>query len=405
MCSVTACASHTDLSDAPDGSPDVVGHHSVHPDGPLPPAHDARDDAGHLDSGRDAIRDGQVGDDARDATLVDAGSAQGDADATTPPGFVTASGTNLMLDGKVFQFIGFDAYGMTGCYNGTAWTVPQLDAYFSGLPSNGMTRLWAFKPYGTAAIATILAEAANYHQHVVLSIANDDGNCDPTTTDPNQTGEPLSFYQSGWQTGYVAWVNTIVPMFKDDTTVAMWEIANEPGQATSVPAATMDAYLAGAAAAIKAVDTNHLVESGINDVANVGNFQTAQSSPDIDVLSFHDYAWDYENKAIESGNFTAAQAAAVALNKPFIAGEAGVESGPTCTADLTESQRVTYLQTKANDYFKGIAPGGATGPATAGVMFWEYEPVNTYGWTAGECEYDFYAGDPLVAMVQSYVVP
>jgi len=360
--------------------------------------HDARTaDRMHGDTGTSveaSTGDGGAPADARD-----------DADSAPPSGFVTASGTKLMLDGKVFQFIGFDAYGMTGCFNGTAWTVSQLDAYFGGLPSNGMTRLWAFHRYGTAAIATILTEAARYHQHVVLSIANDDGNCDPTTTDPNQTGEPLSFYQSGWQGDYVAWVNTIVPMFKDNTTVAMWEISNEPGQATSVPAATMDAYLAGAAAAIKAVDTNHLVESGINDVANVGNFQTAQSSPNIDVLSFHDYAWDYENKAIESGNFTAAQAAAVALGKPFIAGEAGVESGPTCTADLTQSQRVTYLQTKANDYFKGMAPNGTTGPAVAGIMFWEYEPVNTYGWTAGECEYDFYAGDPLVGMVASYVIP
>jgi len=345
------------------------------------------------------------------SSSFDAGSA-GDGQAggdghTTPPstGFVTASGTNLMLAGKVFQFIGFDAYGMTGCFNGTAWTVAQLDAYFAGLPPNGMTRLWAFQSYGTAAIATILTEAAKYGQHVVLSVANDDGNCDPTSTDPNQTGEPLSFYESGWQGNYVAWVNTIVPMFKDNTTIAMWEIANEPGQATSVPAATMDTYLAGAAAAIKAVDTNHLVESGINDVANVGNFQTAQSSPDIDVLSFHDYAWDYENMAIESGNFTAAQAAAVALGKPFIAGEAGVESGPTCTVDLTQSQRVTYLQTKANDYFAGMAPNGTTGPAIAGIMFWEYEPVNTYGSTAGECEYDLFAGDPLVAMVTSYVIP
>jgi hypothetical protein len=63
------------------------------------------------------------------------------------------------------------------------------------------------------------------------------------------------------------------------------------------------------------------------------------------------------------------------------------------------------LQTKANDYFKGMAPNGTTGPAVAGIMFWEYEPVNTYGWTAGECEYDFYAGDPLVGMVASYVIP
>jgi Cellulase (glycosyl hydrolase family 5) len=335
----------------------------------------------------------------------EAGNGQGDAGTAPPGGFITASGTNLMLNGEIVQFIGFDAYGMTGCFNGTAWTTAQLDAYFSGLPANGMTRIWATQSYGTAAIATVVAQAAKYEQHVLLVLGNDDGNCDSTTTDPNQTGEPLSFYETGWQAGYVTWVNTIVPVFKNNATVGMWEVANEPGHATSVPEATLKAYLAGAAAAIKAVDPNHLVESGVNDPQDVTNYQDAQSSPDIDVLSFHDYAWDYENKAVESGNFTVAQAASVALGKPFIAGEAGVESGPTCTADLTESQRVTYLQTKANDYLAGIAPGGSTGVRAAGIMFWEYEPVNTYGWTTGECIYDFFAGDPLIAMVQNYTVP
>jgi hypothetical protein len=38
-------------------------------------------------------------------------------------------------------------------------------------------------------------------------------------------------------------------------------------------------------------------------------------------------------------------------------------------------------------------------------MFFEYEPVNTDGWSPGQCIYDFFAGDPMVTMVQSYVVP
>jgi hypothetical protein len=168
----------------------------------------------------------------------------------------------------------------------------------------------------------------------------------------------------------------------------------------------MKAYLAGAAAAIKALDRNHLVETGVCDQQDVGNFQDSQSSPDIDVLSFHDYAYDYENKALESSDFAIAQAAALALGKPFIAGEAGVESGPTCTAVLTQAQRVTYLKSKTDDYFKGLRPGSTTpGTPVAGVMYWEYEPANTYGWTAGECQYDFFPGDPILPMVKSYVMP
>jgi hypothetical protein len=161
------------------------------------------------------------------STITGGSSPSGNAvqfGSTAATGYVSASGTNLMLNGKVTQFIGFDAYGMEGCFNGTSWTTAQLDAYFAGLPSNGLTRIWADQFWGTAVIANIVAQATKYNQHLVLSIANDDGNCDPTPDDPteatcsnNPCGEPLSFYQgagvagSAWSTTYVGWVNTIVP--------------------------------------------------------------------------------------------------------------------------------------------------------------------------------------------------
>jgi hypothetical protein len=344
-----------------------------------------------------------------DSTASDGKAVQFGNTLSGSGGFITASGTNLMLGGKVWKFVGFNDYGMEGCWNGqsgTAWTIAQLDAYFTGLPANGLTRIWAPQVKGTADITTILTEAAKYNQHVVLSIGNDDGNCDPTADDPNQTGEPLSFYQGTWQTQYVGWVNTIVPMFKNSTTIAMWEIANEPGQNASVPESTMQSYLSGAAAAIKAADPNHLVESGVSYSGNMNNQsqgnetddQNAQSSPNINVLSFHDYAYDYEGGATLSGNFTDAQTAARNLNKPFIAGEAGVEAGASCA--LTQDQRVTYLLTnKTTDYFNGIGPKGSASPGMAGIMFWDYEPFPSV------CTYEVSPGDPLLSMVKSYVVP
>lgn len=335
---------------------------------------------------------------------------------TTPSAFMTRSGTNLMLNGKVFQFIGFDTYGMTGCYNGTAWTNAQLDAYFSGLPANGMTRLLAFAGYGTATISNILTQAAKYNQHVILSLGNDDGGCDGPTGG-NVSPPALSFYQGGWQGSYLTWLNTIVPMFKDNTTIAMWELANEPGQSVTVPEATMQTYLSETAAAIKADDPNHLVTDGVADTSDMGggeaNYQAAQSSPDIDVLSMHDYAWDYGDGAIEDSDFLAAQQAATALNKPFIVGEAGVESCVPATGDssqnglpwLSESQRETYLYTKANDYLSGEYNGSVSGPRAASVMFWDYEPAQSYSYACAIGNYEIFPGDPMVSMVQNYVMP
>lgn len=327
-------------------------------------------------------------------------------------GFVTASGTNLMLNGSVVKFIGYDAYGMEGCWNGaggSAWTDTQLDTYFGSLPTDGLTRIWAPESYGTSTLTNIVNQASKYHQHLVLSLGNDDGACDPTADDPGQSGEPLSFYQGGWKTQYVAWVNKVVPLFANNPTVAMWEIANEPGQSTSVPTSTMESYLSGAAAAIKAVGPKQLVESGFNDTANAGgsvaDYEAVQSSPDLNVISFHDYSFDFEGKATLSGHFTDAQQAAKALNKPFIAGEVGVEAGASnCTAYLTQSQRVSYLETKTNDYLKGTGPNGTGSPAASAVMFWDYVPEGA-GPTCSAYNYDITPSDPVVSMVQRYVAP
>ncbi len=340
---------------------------------------------------------------------------------STSSDYVTASGTNLMLGGKVWKAIGFDAYGMEGCWNGasgTAWNNAQLDAYFSGLPANGLTRIWAEQAYGTSLISNIVAQASKYNQHLVLSIGNDDGNCNPTSDDESQSGEPLSFYQGGWQSIYAPWVKTIVPMFANNPTVAMWEIANEPGQSAVIPESTMQSYMSGAAAAIKAVDPNQLIESGFNYAGNANNntqgnlsdYEAVQNSPDIDVISFHDYSYDYENGAQLSGGFSNAQQASKDLNKPFIDGEAGVEacsnpsgSGPSGHPYFSYSQRASWFQTKANDYLTGVGPSGSGSPAASAIMFWVYEPESV-----GQCsdyDYDVGPGDPTLSMVQNYVVP
>jgi cellulase (glycosyl hydrolase family 5)/dockerin type I repeat protein len=313
-------------------------------------------------------------------------------------GFVTRSGNSLSLNGQVTQFIGFNTYGMTGCFNGTAWTTAQMDQYFSGLPANGLTRIWAFQYYGTSIINTILTEAAKYNQHVILSLGDDDSHCNDSQDAPggDGSGKTLAFYQSDWQGAYLTWVNTIVPMFKDNPTIAMWEIANEPfhaGPGADPALSVQESYLNGTSAAIRADDPNHLIETGANDTADFGglsNFEAAQSGPDIDVVSFHDYAWDYENKAVDSANFTSAQTAATADNKAFIGGEAGVEGGTGCTATtgLSLQAREQYLQQKTSNYMaKGI---GA-------LDFWEYEPANSHNAT---CAYEIFPGDPVIPMVQ-----
>jgi len=322
-----------------------------------------------------------------------------------PSGYVTTSGTNFMLGGKTFQFIGFDAYGMEGCYNGSPWTTAQMDAYFSGLPANGVTRIWAFRSYGTTILGTILNEAAKYHQHLILTLGDDNASCGETdgAVNGNQSGKTTAFYQTGWQSQWLGWVNTVVPMFKTNTSVMMWEVANEPGQkpGTVQSLSTMQAYLQGTSNAIRNDDPNHLISVGANDVSNFGglsNYEQALNLPNIDAVSFHDYAYEYESGAVVSNNYNNAKTTSQLLHKPFYGGEAGVPSGSTCSnvnySSLTLASRVSYLSTKAHDYL-----GGGAG----GIDFWEYEPARA-SWV-GACAYEMYPGDPMIGAVQGYTLP
>lgn len=313
---------------------------------------------------------------------------------TTTSGFVTQSGQNLMLNGKVFKFIGFDAYGMTGCYSGTAWTTAQLDTYFSSLPAEGVTRLWAMQEYGTSSINTVLTEAAKYNQHVILTLSNDSSTCD--TGDGPSGNKADSYYQTGYQSTLIPWINSIVPMFKNNKSVMMWEIMNEPVEETE---SIMQPFLKATSNAIRADDPNHLIAVGGDDAANFGgnsNFTTDQNLPNINAIGFHDYAWDYEGKVEVSGNFTTAQSTAKSLNKPLYTGEAGVEGGSSCNGSngLTPANRVTYLTTKANDYFNG---------GLSGILFWEYEPSQA-SWVTS-CAYEMYPGDPMITAVKNYSIP
>jgi hypothetical protein len=337
------------------------------------------------------------------AATIAAGGTSANSGAHQLSGFVTASGRSFMLNGAAFRFIGFNAYGMAGCYDGSPWTTARLDAYFSKLPANGVTRIWAFRSAGADVIASILTEAAKYNQRLILTLGDDDSACGETdgAVGGAGSGKTKEFYREGWKNRYLAWVNTIVPAFKDNPSIMMWEVANEPGQAGYLPTASeMQAYLKGASDAIRAADPNHLIGAGANYPGNfrgAANYTAVMKLPNIDAVSFHEYSYEYEKGAVVSGNFASAKQASQVVNKPFYAGEVGVRAGATCGdvrySSLSLDSRLNFLKQKTDDYFaNGIG----------GVLYWEYEPHRA-GWVA-DCAYEMYPSDPMVPMVQNYVI-
>jgi hypothetical protein len=361
------------------------------------------------------------------ASLVsDPGASNGQAvrfgSFSKPSAFVAAAGTSLILNGQPFRFIGFNPTGMTGiCIgSGSNWTVAQMDAYFSNLPANGMSRVFAVQTVPANYVLSIVTEAAKYDQRLIMVLGDDISYCKDTDGAPGGegSGKTAAYYQSGWKGNYLKWISQIVPLLANSTTVGMWEIANEPflkGATLSqigLPAA--QAYINGAAAAIRAADPNHLVTIGTSSVSSFGGASTYQTLFSVlDILDFHDYSWVSENGAVVASDFALVKTAAQNLHKPFMVDEAGAAGGSGCTtstpnpntfdsasnvAGLTLAGRVSYLVTgKANTYLGSGTSGGA-----AGIVFWDYALA---GQTDGPCSLEMQPNDPMVSAVKNYVLP
>ncbi|HYH75265.1 MAG TPA: fibronectin type III domain-containing protein [Candidatus Saccharimonadales bacterium] len=314
-----------------------------------------------------------------------------------PAGFVYREGKTLMLDGKPYKFVGYNTFGMTGC-EGTAWTPAQMDAYFAQLPPNSATRFWAFNSWETAQYDAFVASAAAHNQKVIPVLANDLADCTY-----EEGAKSPTWYQTGYKGRFLTWAQTMASRYKDNAAVAYWEIINEAGQTQyqqqgrgTLDGTTMMNFYNTVAGTIKAADPNHLVATGDNAefsyATGTTGYQQAASGAHVDILSLHDYEYDYiSNAPTVSTHFKPTKTAADNLNKPLVIGEVNLSA---CKG-ITYAQRSSLLKQRLDGY---LAQGAS------GVLIWNRSQA-FYG---GECNGENYiiAGtDPVIAMVQGYVVP
>lgn len=294
-----------------------------------------------------------------------------------PAGFVTREGKNLLLNGSAYKFVGFNAYGMTGCYP-RAWTQEELDAYFQSIPPASMTRTWAFEKQKDNLDLVVTRAEAN-GQKIVMSLGNGLHNCEELGDDG--AGRGAEWFQSGYKGAYLEWVKTTVAKYKDSPAVGMWEISNEGGHPDNIDVSIMKPYYDDVAAVIKGIDANHLVSTGALAEYTYGgtaNYEAIHSSPNIDVISFH----EYDGTGI-SDHFGAVQTVSNDLNKPIMVGETGVND--------CEPDRANILKAK----FDGYLAGGASG-----VLLWNRDL------TGDSCGFGAIGPeDETSTMVKNYVIP
>ena len=275
--------------------------------------------------------------------------------AQTQSGFVTRSGTTLMLDGAPYQFWGTNCYGLTGCHTGRPLSHAADDRYFAQLQPYTMTRIWAFEPQGITGLTRTIASAEAHNQKLIVSLMDGGGYC----------GEPyrdVAWYTGGYATSSTwTWIITVCNTFRNSPAVAMWEIGNEICDGCT-PAQTAT-FLEAAAQRIRTVDTNHLISSGLQAPymfdGSAGQYATAQNAPHVDVCSVHEYDYPYNNsRTIISDWYTIAKQAADSINRPLYVGEIGIS---LATGSMTAQERADALVQKYDGYL---------GDGAAGAMYW-----------------------------------
>ena len=224
--------------------------------------------------------------------------------------FVGRSGTGLVLNGKPWQFTGYDVYNAASRGNCGA-TIGAGDVFGSMLDRSGagVVRVWFFQSLAIsggqrdwAAFDYVLASARARGMHVIATLTDQWGACETTGY------KPAAWYQGGFRSGidpgstepYLAWVDEVARHYSSNPTVMAWELVNEPeiknaeaGPCAVGAAATLRSFVAEAGAKVKAADPQHLVSTGVIGSGQCGasgdDYQSLNASPAIDLCSYHDY--------------------------------------------------------------------------------------------------------------------
>lgn len=277
--------------------------------------------------------------------------------------FLSRQGANLRYQNADYRFVGVNAYGLATC-EGYTYTTADLNALFQALPPHTITRTWATARASLADLDRVVAAAEANNQMLILSLIDGANNCNANDLQLNR-----SFYQSGYTADYFSWVRTIVPRYANSPAIGMWEIANEPGWGCpggdcGVSREELRAFIDASAALIKSLDPNHLVESGsigkeLASTASQTDYAYVHAGSNVDVLSLHEYEYDYNGNTGAQYWFPTARAAASSLQKPIIIGETGAYlSQPSNTTCYNSNMTIQSLAgSKIDDYLTQGANG------------------------------------------------
>ncbi|MCW2549442.1 MAG: hypothetical protein JWN96_3902 [Mycobacterium sp.] len=278
--------------------------------------------------------------------------AIGVADDGGPGPFVTRSGSRLTLFGSTFRFTGMNVWNAAAGaavdrYCGDATDLSQAaPAFGTGVQ---VVRVWFFQRLATtpdgrrdwSALDATLKAAREKGLKVVAVLGNQWADCEGY--DSASAGyKNEAWYSEGYRSikppglpaTYRDWVREVVTRYRNDPTVMLWQMVNEPEDAESQQgtcgpnaAKTLRGFADDVGTLIKHLDHHHLVSVGTAGSGQCGTsrgeYQSLYALPTEDVLEYHDYTSETIPGDQWNGLAVRLQQAK-ALGKPLLIGEMGV---------------------------------------------------------------------------------
>jgi mannan endo-1,4-beta-mannosidase len=343
---------------------------------------------------------------------------------TPRSGFVTRVGNDLVLDGTPYRFTGVNIYNA----NSDGWCREAIDdaTLDSSLDSiglswsgHGVIRAWFFQTLATddatgardwSRFDRLLRMAAERGYKVIPTLADQWGECGARVA-PTYAYKTEAWYTGGYAApdpalaaahggswlSYRDWVAQIVGRYKDDPTVAFWQLMNEaevnpagafgacpPGDG---PRDTLIDFATDMSGLVKSIDHDHLLSLGTIGGGQCGTsgpqYKDVHAIPDIDLCEYHDYTPNQAIPGDQSNGLGQRIQQCAELGKPLVIGETGIR--PIDVGGTLED-RAASLRSKIQTQ---------TELGVDGIVAWNYSPA---GSTLDD--YDIGPGDPALQALE-----
>lgn len=332
-------------------------------------------------------------------------------------------GNHLVLDGRPYRSIGFDAPQMAtwwavnrGC--GTQVDDPELDRFFASLAPSTLVGFWATQAMALnktthaldwTGIDRVFRAAERHHQLLVPVLSTQSGNCSDghwkdkawydggyrqAFDDDGRHLEPLSYWD---------YLQAVVPRYAKSPALGMWEPVSEPeasnceagrrgndctGHVVCPPGASsaLRGFFDDVGGELKQLDDRHLVTSGTVGGGQCGtagaDYAFVHASASLDICERHDY--DPPSPPLSALSQATMEACRQA-GKAFVVGEAGISGAERTDGCLGLAQRRDAMRARSDAYLAGGAQA---------LLVWQWVAESP-----GSCDYPVGPGDPMLADV------